>query len=87
IYNIAGDGYLTLRELAKKQRKIYFGIPEIIYRIVFNILNLFGLSQYEVTQLEFMKYRPVLSNEKLKAEFGFTPTKNSDEVFKLLSKF
>lgn len=84
VYNIAGDGTITLKELAKKQRKVYLNLPEVFYRIAFNFLGLFGWSRYQVSQLEFLKYRPILSNEKLKDEFGFTPTKNSDEAFKLL---
>jgi UDP-glucose 4-epimerase len=31
--------------------------------------------------VKFLRYRPVLSNERLKAEFGFTPSASSEECF------
>jgi len=40
-----------------------------------------GLSRYGLEQVDFLRYRPVLSNEKLKSEFGFTPRMTSAEVF------
>jgi len=41
-----------------------------------------NLPPYGPEQVVFLKYRPVLSNEKLKKEFGYTPLKTSEEVFR-----
>jgi hypothetical protein len=41
-----------------------------------------NLPPYGPEQVVFLKYRPVLSNRKLKEEFGYTPLKTSEEVFR-----
>jgi len=41
-----------------------------------------NLPPYGPEQVVFLKYRPVLSNRKLKKEFGYTPLKTSEEVFR-----
>jgi UDP-glucose 4-epimerase len=81
IYNIAGDGYCTMRQLAKKLNKLYICIPSKLLEIFLFVLNKTGLSLYDANQIVFLKYRPVLSNKKLKGEFGYIPTYNSEEVF------
>ena len=47
------------------------------------VLKQLGLTQYGPEQLNFLRYRPVLSNERLKNEFGYTPQKTTREVFDL----
>lgn len=41
-----------------------------------------NLPPYGPEQVVFLKYRPVLSNQKIKDEFGYTPLKSSEEVFR-----
>ena len=41
-----------------------------------------NLPPYGPEQVVFLKYRPVLSNRKLKKEFGYTPLKTSEDVFR-----
>ena len=36
-----------------------------------------------VQQLDFLRYRPVLLNTRLKNEFGYTPKRTSEQVFEL----
>jgi UDP-glucose 4-epimerase len=33
--------------------------------------------------VDFLRYRPVLSNRRLKEEFGYTPAKTTTETFDL----
>ncbi|HKI48772.1 MAG TPA: NAD-dependent epimerase/dehydratase family protein [Desulfobacteria bacterium] len=150
IYNLAGDGTLTMKEIAGILKKPYvevsdtlleklFGlfqkirgfqkgvkhsIPSIIGPVIMNfqlvqdmltgflprsvhpmveklhktqnhlgqiLPNHMGplfdllddnLPPYGPEQVVFLKYRPVLSNHKLKKEFGYTPSKTSEEVFR-----
>ncbi len=83
VYNLAGDGCLTMRQIAQKLGKPYLNIPPTIFRAILSMLKQFGLTQYGPEQLDFLRYRPVLSNENLKAKFGYTPTYTSTEVFDL----
>ena len=45
------------------------------------VLKRLKLSQYGEEQVDFLRYRPVLSNKRLKEEFQYTPMKTSLEVF------
>ena len=80
-YNLAGDGVMTLAEIARTIGKRYVAIPAWLIQGALSILHPLGLSQYGPEQVDFLRYRPVLSNEKLCKEFGYTPRKTSREVF------
>ena len=56
-------------------------IPAPVVKYGLFTLKRLGLSQYGEEQVGFLRYRPVLSNEKLKKEFGYVPMKTSLEVF------
>lgn len=81
IYNLAGDGTLSLREMAGLIGKPYIALPAAAIRAALFVANRLGLSQYGPEQLNFLRYRPVLSNAKLKAKFGYTPEKTSRDCF------
>jgi UDP-glucose 4-epimerase len=80
-YNLAGDGTLSLREIAELNGKIYAAVPPGLLKSVLWLLKASGLSGLGPGAVKFVQYRPVLANEKLKAEFGFAPRYNAREVF------
>ncbi|MCH7960511.1 MAG: SDR family oxidoreductase [Candidatus Hydrogenedentes bacterium] len=81
IYNVAGTGTLTLREIAGIMDKPYLELPSALVKAALSLLKALGVGQYGPEQVDFLRYRPVLSNEKLIDEFGYTPRKTSREVF------
>ena len=81
IFNVAGDGKLTIDDLAHILHKPVIRIPASIVKGDLYILKRLSLTQYGEEQVNFLRYRPVLDNTKLKAVFGFTPTYTSKEVF------
>jgi UDP-glucose 4-epimerase len=81
IYNMAGDGVLTMREIAAMMHKPYLPVPVSVITAALWILKRLGLSQYGPEQVNFLRYRPVLSNRRLKEEFGYIPRKTTREVF------
>lgn len=83
IYNVAGDGALTLQEIAQRLGKDTVDLPAWLLSIALTLLKPLGLTQYGPEQLDFLRYRPVLLNTKLKAEFGYTPAYTSAEVFEI----
>lgn len=83
IYNLAGDGVITLREIAKKLGKPYVSLPVGGVRGALNVLKKLGLSQYGPEHVNFLRYRPVLCNRALKEDFGYVPRKTTREVFDL----
>lgn len=81
IYNLAGDGTLNLREIAAMMQKPFIPLPVLLVKSAFWLLRKLRLSQYGPEQVNFLRYRPVLANQKLKTDFGYTPRLNSREVF------
>jgi UDP-glucose 4-epimerase len=45
------------------------------------VLHRFHLTQYGPEQVDFLRYRPVLDNQRLKSELGYVPQKTSAETF------
>ncbi len=81
VYNLAGDGVLTLRQIAELMGKPYLALPVWLVRFGLAALKRLGLTQYGPEQVNFLRYRPVLSNRRLKEEFGYVPRKTSRETF------
>jgi len=83
IYNVAGDGALGIREIAARLGKRCVTIPPSLLRAVLAVLHPLGLSQYGPEQVNFLRYRPVLDNRRLKHVFGYVPRLSSAEAFEL----
>jgi len=83
IYNVAGDGALPLREIAARLGKRRLVLPAWLLQGALALLKPLGLTQYGPEQLDFLRYRPVLLNTRLKTVFGYTPRYTSSEVFDL----
>ena len=45
------------------------------------VMKKLGVTQYGPEQINFLRYRPVLSNGRLKEVFGYAPQKTTREVF------
>lgn len=83
IYNVAGDGWLSIGDLAEALGKPVLRLPAWTLKTALGIANPLGLSPYGPEQVRFLQYRPVLDNGRLKREFGYTPELTSAEVFDL----
>lgn len=82
IYNLAGDGALGIRDVAKILNKPTLEIPPVLLRAGLAIGKALRLTRYGPEQLKFLQYRPVLDNQALKDDFGYTPEKTSEETFR-----
>jgi UDP-glucose 4-epimerase len=83
IYNLAGDGALEIDEIAARLGKRCVRIPAGVLRAALAVLYPFRLSRYGPEQVDFLRYRPVLDNRRLKEVFGYVPRLDSSEVFDL----
>ena len=83
IFNVAGDGKLTIREIAQRLGKTCRVMPAGVLQAGLWLLKKLHLTQYGPEQLDFLRYRPVLLNTRLKEEFGYTPKLSSAQVFEL----
>jgi UDP-glucose 4-epimerase len=81
IYNLAGDGALPIRQIAAMLEKPVVNLPPWLLHHALRIGRKLGVSRYGPEQMDFLRYRPVLSNRRLKEEFGYTPVKTSEQTF------
>ncbi len=81
IYNLAGDGALRIDEVAAMLGKPLLRLPAGLIRFALTVTSALGIGRYTPDQVNFLRYRPVLSNHRLKAEFGYTPRRTSRETF------
>lgn len=81
IYNVAGDGWLSVDDLAEALDKPVLRLPAWVLKGALALAKPLSLSQYGPEQVRFLQYRPVLDNTRLKHLFGYTPELTSAEVF------
>lgn len=81
IYNLAGDGAITLPEIARRLGKPFLPLPGALLAGALGLLHALGLSARGAEQVDFLRHRPVLSNQALERDFGFTPRFTSEECF------
>jgi UDP-glucose 4-epimerase len=81
IYNVAGDGAMRIHEIAARMDKRCVVLPAWLLQAALAVLKPLGLTQYGPEQVNFLRYRPVLTNRKLKTKFGYVPKKTTLEVF------
>lgn len=81
IFNVAGDGSLTIHQIAARLGKRCLTLPAWLLGGALALLKPLGLTQYGPEQLDFLRYRPVLDNTRLKSKFGYVPRLSSSAVF------
>jgi UDP-glucose 4-epimerase len=80
-FNLAGDGALTIFEIAQRLNKRTRVLPAWLLQTALFIGHRLGISRYGPEQLDFLRFRPVLLNTALKTRFGYTPHKTSAQAF------
>ncbi|MDI9243734.1 SDR family oxidoreductase [Marinobacter sp. CHS3-4] len=78
-YNMAGDGALTIREIAQRLGKPVVTLSASVVKAALQIAKWLG-KPVGPEQVNFLRYRPVLSNRRLKEEFGYRLQKTSAET-------
>ncbi len=81
VFNVAGDGTLTVDEIAARLGKPVLALPESLLKVALGVGRRLGLTAYGPEQTIFLKHRPVLDNDRLKSVFGYTPSRTSAESF------
>ncbi len=82
IFNMAGDGALTVRQVARILDKPLLTLPAGLLWVLLSMGRRLGVSRYAPAQINFLRYRPVLANHRLKNEFGYRPQKTSEQAFR-----
>ena len=86
IYNLAGDGALTMDEIGHHLGKPVAHVPAAVLTAALAVGHRIGLTRYGPEQVRFLRYRPVLSNAHLRAAFGWQPSRTSREALQLFAE-
>jgi UDP-glucose 4-epimerase len=81
VFNLAGDGTLSLREIADILGKTFLPLPPALLKSVLWLMNKLRATNLGPEHVKFIQYRPVLANDKLKSEFGYAPRYDARAVF------
>lgn len=81
IFNVAGDGAMTVDEIAAELGKGVTEIPVGALKAALAVGHALRLTPHGPAQTDFLRYRPVLDNARLKAEFGYVPRYTTREAF------
>lgn len=81
VYNLAGDGTLTMPEIAARLGKRCRVLPAWLLQAALALARPLGLTRYGPEQVRFLRWRPVLDNTRLKTVFGFVPQHTSAQAF------
>jgi UDP-glucose 4-epimerase len=77
----AGDGAMTVDDIAAALGKPTLTVPEPVLRTALAVGKRLGLTAYGPEQTKFLQYRPVLANDRLKEVLGCTPSRTSRQAF------
>ncbi|MBU6365840.1 MAG: SDR family oxidoreductase [Gemmatimonadetes bacterium] len=86
VFNVAGSGALTMREIGALLGKPVLAVPAGVLRAALWVGRRLGVSRYGPEQVRFLQHRPVLSNEKLRREFGVPLRKTAAEAFQVFAE-
>jgi len=86
VFNLAGDGTLSLAQIAARLGKPYLAIPPALLKAALWLLNKLGITKLGPQHVKFIQYRPVLDNAQLKSGFGFVPQLDAAAVFERYAK-
>jgi len=86
VFNLAGDGQLGIAEIAARMGKRCLVLPPALLKAALFLLARLRLTRYGPEQVDFLRYRPVLDNRRLKEVFGYQPRLDSAAVFELWRK-
>lgn len=81
IFNVAGDGRLTVPEIASRLGKPQLVVPAWALAAGLRVGRMLHLTEHGPEKVPFLRYRPVLANGRLKEQFGYTPSRTSREAF------
>ncbi|WP_223628442.1 SDR family oxidoreductase [Microbacterium sp. EST19A] len=81
IFNVAGDGRLTVPEIAARLGKGQLVLPAWALAAALRIGRMMRLTVHGPEKVPFLRYRPVLANRRLKETFGYIPTRTTREAF------
>ena len=72
---------MTVAEIAARLGKRQLVLPAPVLSVALRIGRMLRLTPHGPEKVPFLRYRPVLSNRRLREEFGYAPTRTTAEAF------
>ena len=69
IYNLAGDGALTAREIARRLGKPYLPLPSRLLATALGLLKPLGLSAHGPATVDLLRYPPAVVHKHRQRDF------------------
>ena len=82
-YNVAGDGVMTMRDIAAVEGARLVRVPAGALRRVLTVTSRLGIGRYGPDQVRFLLHRPVLDNTRLRRDFPGLPTRTTREAYEV----
>ena len=82
-YNLAGDGVMTLRDIAEVEGTRVVALPARLVRVALGLTRRLGWGRYGPEQVDFLLHRPVLDNTRLRRDFPGLPRKSTREAYEV----
>lgn len=81
IYNLAGDGYIELEEMAKSMNTPIQYLPRSFLGLGLRLGKMTGLMKFDAEYLDYLYNHPILDITLLRDRFGYTPSNSSAQAF------
>ena len=80
IYNVAGDGAVPVADIARLLGKRVVALPAFLLAAALAVLHPLRLAPWGPEQVRFLRWRPVLANDRLRRDFPTLPRRSSLDV-------
>jgi UDP-glucose 4-epimerase len=80
-FNVAGDGVLLLSQAIRRAGKLPVAVPAPAVQLVGRAVRRGGFGDFSPEQMQFLNFGRVVSNDRLKDTFGYTPQFSTAAAF------
>ncbi len=85
-YNLAGDGVMTMRDIARVEGRPLVRVPAGLVRRALALGRRLGVGRYGPEQVQFLLHRPVLDNARLRRDFPGLPRRTTREAYEVFRR-
>jgi UDP-glucose 4-epimerase len=83
-FNVAGDGVLLLSQAIRRAGKLAVPVPVPTVALVGRTIRRSGVVDFSPEQTQFLNFGRVVSNQRLKEDFGYRPAYDTAAAFDTL---
>jgi UDP-glucose 4-epimerase len=81
LYNAAADGILLLSQAIRRAGQVALPVASPAVSMVSRLVRHSGMVDFSPEQSQFLKFGRVVANDRLKSEFGYTPSYTTAEAY------